>query len=87
MTNTTQRVRTIRPVPLPLSRAEEDCRVNEQTLVTEMLPGTHVRQIGCERDGLGVVIAVRGADRKILWDNYCSQWLRVDKLAEERDGK
>jgi hypothetical protein len=55
--------------------------MNDQTLVA---PGTHVLQIGREKDGAGIVIAVRGVERKILWDNYCSQWLSVSELIEER---
>lgn len=68
--------------------------MSEQTPVTGALDnpaeqfacGTHVRQIGRERDGVGVVIAVRGTERKIMWDNYASQWLRLDKLTTEREG-
>ncbi len=91
MTNTAERVKTIRPVPLPLSRAEEDYRVNEQSLLTAppdaFALGNRVYERGAVSEGEGVVIALFDSRARVRWDNGSVQWIALDSLVRTERGE
>jgi len=42
--------------------------------------GAHVRLRSNPHDGEGTIVATRGPEAKVYWDNHSTQWVNFDKL-------